>query len=385
MKNKIFSTYIVSILSAFSVFLSLKVLSNLFEYNVFLEYLKVIRYLNWFYVFLALSFGFGIIYHIKNGEDDKSIFSSALWIILIQFALLLFFTSLVSNEYIIFTLFIFGQIIFHIVVSYYRGIKNITYANYLTVVVKFISICLVLLLVFLFDIKDYRVYLLLVGLISLVVLFKVIFQVFQINKVELKNVKNIFNFSFSRWIENILRISYVVVILFLLDMNSSVKVLAGEFALVFTVLKFIESVTQPVVMTLFSVSGREKEDKNKAKKGILIYSFIFSIIIIGIFYYFSDYILIVLFNEEYTYLSEYLFLIAFAIFPLLSTVLIKGLYEEYFKISPLIILNLLMLFSIVFLFFIELNLYNVSIFVIVSYWIRFILFLLYLRYKNVYN
>lgn len=386
---RIDSAYVYSLLLTLGSIITNLVVSAIFaryfETSTFLEFNILSRYFGFFIAIGSGSVGYAIIYYLHKGIDAESLYANSIFVnFCLVMVVVVIATSLgervklFSEEmwhwFVIACLWVLAQSLFHTVISMYRGLNRYKEANQLSLFVK-IALLLAAASYCALSGKTIFTYYALIGVGSILVLMiyvkKLKFHILP--SIDLSLVKKIMSFSVSRWGDNILRLGFPVLLIMIISLKGDVEV-AGYIAILLIPLKAIESAVQPLIMIAFSKWVGKLAEVTKEhllmvlglSMGVSVGAVIFTV-------FFGEWFVEIWITARYTFLVEQIVILSYAIFPLVSLSLVRGMMEGEFKHSPTFFVNLLVLLIPIAFIWVEITLQLVVWTIVISAYLRFLL------------
>ncbi len=384
-------TLLTSVVSLLTSAILSGVFARIFSNDDYLQYHLLTRYFGFFQAILCGMIGFGVIHVLKkeSGIISKiitnfSFFYLCFYLIILGIVYLFFtndgllFNIFHPSIFFIGSLWFLGQSFKHLFNFILRGNNQFNAANIYSLSINIGVIGLCILLTWHFSLAFYE-YQFLVGLFAIIVSIVVIFFIKDLNwsrpKLDKQLIQSILKFSVSRWLENIFRYLFIVGLIFYLGYLGEQKI-AGYIALLFTLIKMSESALQAFITVLFSKSANM--GYSQLKRQFIIQTLValsFSIGIMGLFWLFGTSIIHLWLGQQYLFLTEYFQILSLGVFAVITTLVFKGILENFFVHSPLMLLNGLMLFSLLFIPYFDSTLANLTWFIVIVFWVRFLVYL----------
>lgn len=375
MYSKSFSSKILTIASAFTsmfgMFLLLGFFSRHWQVDEFNSFVVNLRYMGYVAVIASMSLGYSIASMSKEHDLQSVVFPNASFLTLFNSLVMgfLYVYFLSKSESIIF--WIVAISFFHIFISSVR-VMSFYDANVYTVLLKFFILLVSGLLIINYSLDSFFV---VYGLLLLMVMAYILYlKNFQFKNISLQIIKALIGHSWSRLLDNSIRMAYYIVPISYVNYQLGVSE-AALLALTLMLLKTLESVLQPLLIQLHILSINNNTYLNSKK--IVIYIGV-TVICSLIFYLFMDY-----FGEkllEFWLGRKEILLLSLlqATIPAIPAILVgqylKGIYESKEEVSPYLLSNLfnLLLFICAMVFFSSTIQDVVSLFVLFA-WVRFLI------------
>jgi O-antigen/teichoic acid export membrane protein len=339
------STLLVTVIASVVTIIVVGWLARVLDEDSFLDFSLVQRYFGFLAIVANLAFGFGFIKLSKSCEAGEilalaklcrravTLWSLAILVVWIGYVSV-FNAFAVSSPLVLCVIFIWviAQAQYHVSAPYARHIGGVSQYLKLYAVARIVS-AIAGLLVAVFT-----------GLYwTFFIAYALVSQGYQYwmwsgNKsvIHIGKLAQIWQFSSTRWLEGILRAALPLVFVMLAQAYFGHKI-AGYVAVIYTFVKSIESVLQPLVVSIM-MRGASTVKKYKS----ILASIGFTLLLCLILYLSKDlviYLFELLLGERYFHLTNNAWMVLFSMGPIISLNLLRATYDNDYKHSPLLLIN----------------------------------------------
>jgi O-antigen/teichoic acid export membrane protein len=381
------STFTVTVLASIVTVVVVGSLARVLDEESFLDFSLVQRYFGFLAIVANLAFGFGFIKISKSSPPNEILalamlcrYSVTVSALVVMVAWIVYVSSFdvfaVSSPLVLGVIFVWvvAQAQYHISAPYARHIGGIRQYLKLYAIARILSAIVGLLAA------------LATGLYwTFFVAYALVSQIYQIiiwsdNRAvaTIDKFARIWQFSATRWLEGMLRAALPLVFVVLAQAYFGHK-MAGYISIIYTFVKSIESVLQPLVVSIM-MRGTSTVKKYKSILASVVFTLVLSVAL-----YISKDLVIYLFGlllgEKYLHLTENAWLVLFSMGPIISLNLLRATYDNDYKHSPLLVINCIcILFVLVGMRYCS-DLQDVSLFIVsiqLVRWLGYMSFLLFL-------
>lgn len=359
-------------------------LARVLDEDSFLDFSLVQRYFGFLAIVVNLAVGFAFI-KVSKGTDSANTLAVArlcrntitVWSLLVLVAWAIYVFTFdgfaVSSPAVLIVIFVWviTQGHFHLSAPYSRHLGGVKKYLRLFTVAKIISAIVGLWAAYVSGF--YWTFFLGYAAVS----YAYQFQLWSGNRiaVDLKNLTQIWQFSSTRWFEGMLRAALPLVFVILSQAQFGHKT-AGYVAVIYTFVKSIESVLQPLVISIMMRSS----SVSRKFRDILV-SIGFSVVLSLVIFVSQspvEFLFGLLLGEKYLHLTQYVWMILFSMGPIISLNILRALHDNEYSNSPLLLINCVCVIAVVIGIRFCNNLQDISLFIIliqVLRWCGYMLFL----------
>jgi len=360
-----------SLMSLFGIFLLLGFFSRYWQVDEFNTFVVDMRYMGYVAVIASMSLGYSIASMSEEHDLQSVVFPNASFLTIFNSLVLgfLYVYFLSKSEVVIFWIVAISY--FHIFISSIR-VMSFYGANLYTVLLKFLFLLVSGLLTIDYPLDSFfAIY----GVLLLVVMAYILYlKNFQFPNFSLRIIKALIGHSWSRLLDNSIRMSYYIVPISYVNYMLGVSE-AALLALTLMLLKTLESVLQPLLIQLHIISINN--NTYIKSKTIVIYIGItaaFSLIFYQFMNNFGEAILEFWLGRREILLLSLLQSSIPAIPAIIVVQYLKGKYESKEQVSPYLLNNLLnLLFFICAMFFFSSTVQDVITLFVLFAWVRLLI------------
>jgi O-antigen/teichoic acid export membrane protein len=380
-------------------------LARTWSVDDFMLYITLNRYLSLIYCLTSFSLGFGVVHSYLNGshQTKPKVLPNALFIVFL-FCLIALITGqllaepiiqfldspTLASRWAIFSamLWVTAQSLYHVVLSYLRGLGFTQAANWLMFLVKTGLVAGLSLWAFVSDAVAVPYYYGILGILILTVtsVFAWDSRATWRYTLDLGVWRELIEYSSSRCIESLLKHCLIPLLITLLYFLNRQDVAGGTVVLAM-LLRGVESLFQPLVLMVLADALATQSNSVSAKTRVQMSwdaVLLFSIPAALLLATFAEHILVLWLGESYRELGPAFRYFAISLPAVLGTVLLRGNLDAHYRISPLAmtgcISNALIFIGIVTLHLLhQLSLDSTALMLGTVYWIQFLVLFALLR------